>query len=829
MFTVVALTLVMPATFLISDSSQAVEPISLGVADDFAILAGAGITNAGETNVLGHIGSNPTVTVTGQATITQTGSLHLGDDTSIQAKSDLQAAFDAASALTSTNTIAGNLGGLTLSPGVYTSAATIAITGNLILDAGGDANAVFVFQAGSTLDVAASSEITLINGGSLDHVYWKVGSTANIAANAKLLGTVLAQTTIAMAAGSSVRGRLLAINGSVTLSSNNVHKYDPPIVTLTASTIDLATAAGYAVLAGGGITNAGETNVLGHIGTNPTATLTGQASITQTGEVHLADAAAIQAKTDLQAAYDSAKSVSVVSPISGDLIGMTITPGAYESVGAISLTGNLVLDAGGDANAVFLFRVEGALNVAAGGNVTVINGGSADNVYWRVTGAANLAAGSSFMGTALVKTAIAVAAGASVRGRLLAIGGTVTLSNNNVYSYDAPVVTLSTSTIDLATAGTYAILAGTGITNAAGVSSVLGDIGSNPAATFTGQDTLTQTGNLHLADAAAVQAKVDLQVAYDAAKSVSTTTPISGDLIGLTLTAGAYKSAGALSLTGNLIFDAEGNSDAMFLIQVSGALNVAAGGNVTVINGGNIGNVFWQVTGATNLAAGSVFAGTVLAKDAINVAAGATVTGRLLALGGTVALSSNSVTRVDSSLELAAIAAAAQAVQDALDAEAAALAAAAQAAQDALDAADAASRAADAADAASRSSDAADAADAASRAAAIAAAAQDALDLDLAALEAADALAASEAADALAASEAADAVAAEAAQVQQKAVAAEAEEVRVYGPKSVMTFAPSPNLLDIEITPVLKNVVLQIAVVPAGPIAGGDASRAAQY
>ena len=95
--------------------------------------------------------------------------------------------------------------------------------------------------------------------------------------------------------------------------------------------------------------------------------------------------------------------------------------------------------------------------------------------------------------------------------------------------------------------------------------------------------------------------------------------------------------------------------------------------------------------------------------------------------------------------------------------------------------------------------------------------------------KAADALAASEAADALAASEAADAVAAEAAQVQQEAVAAEAEEVRVYGPKSVMTFAPTPNLLDIEITPVLKNVVLQIAVVPAGPIAGGDASRAAQY
>ena len=182
--------------------------------------------------------------------------------------------------------------------------------------------------------------------------------------------------------------------------------------------------------------------------------------------------------------------VTEATSISGDLslttTDSTLGPGAYDSVGAVTLTGNLILDAGGDANAVFLLNINGALDVAAGGNVTVTNGGSADNVYWRVNGAVTFAAGSKFTGTALVKTTIAMAAGASVRGRLLAIGGTVTLSNNNVYSYDAPVITLSTSTIDLATAGTYAILAGTGITNA-GVSSVLGDIGTNPAATFTGQ------------------------------------------------------------------------------------------------------------------------------------------------------------------------------------------------------------------------------------------------------------------------------------------------------------------------------------------------------
>jgi cytoskeletal protein CcmA (bactofilin family) len=589
------------------------------------------------------------------------------------------------------------------------------------------------------------------------------------------------------------------------------------------------------------------------------------------------------------------------------------------------LTGELTFD--GTPDSVFLIRTDGALNIAAAGNIIFTNGASADNVYWHVTGATTIGAGAVFAGTALTKGAITIGAGSKVRGRLLSIDGAITLDSSKIYSYDAPVIPLSPSTIDLRTADSYAILAGGAISNT-GETNVIGDIGANPSGTFTGQESLTQDGELHLADDQAVQAKADLQSAYDSASSAFITAdPISGDLIGLTLTAGAYRSPGALSLTGNLIFDAKGDSDAVFLIQSGGAVNVAAGATMAVINGGNIGNVYWQVTGAANVAAGAVFAGTVLAKDAINVADGATVTGRLLALGGAVALSSNSVTRVASSLELDAIAAAAQ---DALDAKAAEAAEAAKAAEAAEAAAIAAQEAADAlaaeaaaiaaqeaadalaAEAAAEAADAQEAADAlaaaqeaadvlAAEAAALAsaqeaadamAAAQEAAARAAAEQEAADALvaeaaaqaaAAREAADAVAAAqeaaaraaaeqEAADAVVAEAAaqaaaqeaaaraaaeqeaadalvaeaaaqaaaqeaaaqaaqatEVLRKALAAEAEEVRVYGPKVVMTFAPTPSLLVTQVIPLRENVVLQIAVVPAGPIAGGDASLAAQY
>ena len=378
--------------------------------------------------------------------------------------------------------------------------------------------------------------------------------------------------------------------------------------------------------------------------------------------------------------------------------------------------------------------------------------------------------------------------------------------------------------ISLGAADGFAILAGGAFTNGVDTN-VLGNIGES-SGTVTG---ISQTGNSYVpADAEYTQAMTGLQAVHTAAESVFiTTTVITASPT--TFTPGSYYQAAALAYAAaaNLTFDAGDDPDAVFLIRTDGALSIGANATVTYANGASADNVYWHVSGATTIAADVDFAGTVITNGAISVGADSTVRGRLLSINGAVAVGARS--KIFSYDAVAR----AQAAQAARDAEAAA-----QAAQNAASAA-----AAQAAQAAQNAASAA-----AAQSARDALAAGNALDIAaLAALEAADALAALEAADLATEAEAAKAAAAEAAEaeataaataaaetekaalVQQQAVAAEAEEVRVYGPKSEMTFAPTPSLLEAEITPPLENVVLQIAVVPAGPIAGGDASRAAQY
>ena len=596
--------------------------------------------------------------------------------------------------------------------------------------------------------------------------------------------------------------------------------------------ISLGAADGFAILAGGAFTNGVDTNVLGNIGES-SGTVTG---ISQTGNSYVpADAEYTQAMTGLQAVHTAAESVFITTTVI-TASPTTFTPGSYYQAAALAYAAaaNLTFDAGNDPDAVFLIRTDGALSIGANATVTYANGASADNVYWHVTGATTIAADVDFAGTVITNGAISVGADSTVRGRLLSINGAVAVgARSKIFSYAPPVITLSASTMNLAGADSYAILAGGALTNGLDTN-VLGDIGESSGA-FT---SATQTGNSYVpADAEYTQAMTGLQAVHTAAESVFiTTTVITASPT--TFTPGSYYQAAALAYAAaaNLTFDAGNDPDAVFLIRTDGALSIGANATVTYANGASADNVYWHVTGATTIAADVDFAGTVITNGAISVGADSTVRGRLLSINGAVAVGARS--KIFSYDAVAR----AQAAQAARDAEAAA-----QAAQNAASAA--------AAQAAQASQNAASAA--AAQSARDALAAGNALDIAaLAALEAAYALAALEAADALAALEAADlateaeaakAAAAEAAKaeaaaaataaaetekaalVQQQAVAAEAEEVRVYGPKSEMTFAPTPSLLEAEITPPLENVVLQIAVVPAGPIAGGDASRAAQY
>ena len=210
------------ALTLASSAGAAATNVPLGTAGSFAVLAGTGITNTGPTTVNGDIGTSPTPAITGAASLTVSGTTHAADGVALQAQTDLITAYNDAAGQGPTSPIVADLGGQTLSPGVYNSGSTIGLTGALTLDAGGNANAVFVFQAGSGLTTASASQVNLTNGAQSCNVFWQIGSSAALGTGSSFRGTIIALTSITVATGATIDGRVLARNGTVTLDTNTI-------------------------------------------------------------------------------------------------------------------------------------------------------------------------------------------------------------------------------------------------------------------------------------------------------------------------------------------------------------------------------------------------------------------------------------------------------------------------------------------------------------------------------------------------------------------------------------------------------------------------------
>jgi len=204
------------------DARAAQAPVPFGSATAFAVLAGSTVTSTGDTTVSGDLGISPGTTLTGAPTVY--GTTHLGDPAAAQAKLDLTAAYnDAAGRTVGAITVAGNLGGQTLAPGLYTSTSSLEISsGDLTLDAQGEANAVFIFQMGSTLNTTAGRQVILSGGAQTANIFWQVGSSATLGTTSGFKGNILALTSITLTTGAAVEGRLLARNGAVTLDSNTI-------------------------------------------------------------------------------------------------------------------------------------------------------------------------------------------------------------------------------------------------------------------------------------------------------------------------------------------------------------------------------------------------------------------------------------------------------------------------------------------------------------------------------------------------------------------------------------------------------------------------------
>lgn len=228
----------------IAGLARAATSVNLGDADSFAVLAGSFITASTPSVVSGDVGLSPAVGTfyTSLTTGMVTGTIYAVDATGpagasgdnptllTNAQNSLTTAYtNAAGQAPDTIVIASSIDsfsgtGYTLTPGVYNSGSTMGITGTLTLDGGGDPNAIFVFQAGSSLTTASGASVVLINSAQACNVFWQVGSSATLGTGTLFKGNILAFSSITDNGGSTVEGRLLARNAAVTLNNTIVSK-----------------------------------------------------------------------------------------------------------------------------------------------------------------------------------------------------------------------------------------------------------------------------------------------------------------------------------------------------------------------------------------------------------------------------------------------------------------------------------------------------------------------------------------------------------------------------------------------------------------------------
>ena len=197
----------------------------LGSASSFAVLGATTVTNTGTTVLTGDLGVAPGSAITGTGSIVFASGVDQGNNAlAIAAHSDAANGYTSLSNLSSTMNLTGqDLGGLVLTPGVYTFASSAGLTGQLTLDFGGLNDQSFVFQTGSTLIAASGSLVTLANIGTNDSVYWQVGSSATLGTTSQFAGEIVADQSITLDTGASIAcGGALAIHGAVTLDTNTI-------------------------------------------------------------------------------------------------------------------------------------------------------------------------------------------------------------------------------------------------------------------------------------------------------------------------------------------------------------------------------------------------------------------------------------------------------------------------------------------------------------------------------------------------------------------------------------------------------------------------------
>lgn len=398
---------------------------NLGTTVNFVLFTTNGaVGNTGISQLTGHVGTN-NGSSTGFGNVN--GIMHDNDGASAQAAADLLVAYNQLDTTTPNFFPAPSLGnGQVLNAGVYAISGAATLNLDIILDGQNDANALFIFQIAGTFSTNANSKVKLINGAKACNIFWKVEGLVDMATGTIMRGTVIANNAgINMNSIDTLEGRALSTAGAI--SVDGVLAYTPVgcgSPTLTGPVAPTLGEVGcYGIFSSDGpTTNSGISNIMGDVGANVGLT-TGYNPLLVTGNIHpIPDGSTAQAATDLLVAYNYlnglAHDIELLYPAQFGA-NLVLTPHTYRLNAATTFTDTLYLNAQGNANAVFIIKIYGALTTSTYSKVILTNGAQAENVYWLINGAVNINDYSVFNGTIISQGAVNLFTGVNINGRAL--------------------------------------------------------------------------------------------------------------------------------------------------------------------------------------------------------------------------------------------------------------------------------------------------------------------------------------------------------------------------------------------------------------------------
>ena len=419
--------------------------IDLGTAANFAVFSSNGsVSNTGLSQVTGNVGTN-----NGSSTAfgNVNGVMHDQDGASAQAAADLLIAYNQLKVAVPDFFPASLLGnGTTLVPGTYAIEGASTLNLGLILDGKGDPNATFIFQISGSFAANAEAKIILKNGTQACNVFWKIEGQISMAPGVFMRGTVIANNAaILLNTRDTIEGRVLSTTGAISI--DGVLIYTPtgcgsPYLTGPQAP-DLKSAACFTLFSSNGpVLNTGISHILGSVGTNVGLT-TGFDSLLVSGAIHpIPDLVTAKCAADLLEVYNYLN----VLPYDIELLypakfgqNLVLTPHTYIMKAAAVFTDSLYLNAEGNADAVFVIKIDGALVTSTYSKVLLINGAQAKNVYWKIEGAVSINNYSVFCGTIVCNNGAlgAINTGVILNGRALTTTGA--LSSTAITSIMAPV------------------------------------------------------------------------------------------------------------------------------------------------------------------------------------------------------------------------------------------------------------------------------------------------------------------------------------------------------------------------------------------------------